>query len=647
MPVYAGLDVNPYEAHSKSSTFSVTIIREDNTRRVFQAVRSTALANLIKQHHVDVVAFDNLAELAPILNKFTFELSGLEKSVEFVEVAHDEPLEVKSQRLGLFGGGKLSPQLASEMVAVLARMGHGKRVDLFSPKTVIRVVRRRVPGSGGSSTLRFKRNVETQIKYLKSKIEDKLRAAKLDYDVYARESTGGYSSVSFIVYSDPKSLRGVVYPFVGRDYAVKLERVQTRFRYREPRSISRPIIVGYDPGITTGIAVLDVSGSLLGVMSARNFDRTEVVSFCSRYGSPVVVATDVSDPPDAVKRLCSAFGAKLFLPTEDMSVEEKRELVRRFGAYVKTTHERDAVASAIKAYTFYSKLFDSIKERAVSDGLSSHLLELIRSVLNGKNIDVALSEIRSKYELQETAQPRLQPSQTEPQPSYIEQLETELSLLRARLIDAESRAAKAEERSLTLEGKIKSVLNEKEAALRRDRELVNLEFRVGELTKMLDESQVRLRSLEAVISGLAQAIRSVAEGKVVAVRIIDDLSRSTIEKCLNDSNVKVELVFVRNPNHWEPEGITLLKKRGVLGIIVEGERPLAPPVFEEYELPLVGGVEAGFQEVHPAGVGLVSVDTIRIVRDRLRELQQKNKEKKLEALRKLLDSSNELGGAPL
>jgi len=108
--------------------------------------------------------------------------------------------------------------------------------------------------------------------------------------------------------------------------------------------------------------------------------------FAQGYGSPVVVATDVSDPPDAVKRLCSTFGAKLFLPPEDMGVEEKRELVRRFGVHVKTTHERDAVAAAIKAYTFYSKLLDSIKQRAVSDGLSSHLLELIRSVLNGKNI---------------------------------------------------------------------------------------------------------------------------------------------------------------------------------------------------------------------------------------------------------------------
>jgi len=32
-----------------------------------------------------------------------------------------------------------------------------------------------------------------------------------------------------------------------------------------------------------------------------------------------------------------------------------------------------------------------------------------------------------------------------------------------------------------------------------------------------------------------------------------------------------------------------------------------------------------------------------MIRDRLRELQQKNKEKKLEALRKLLDSSKRVG----
>ncbi|MEM0271131.1 MAG: DUF460 domain-containing protein [Thermoprotei archaeon] len=647
MPVYAGLDVNPYEAHSKYSTFSVTILKEDGAKKFFQAVKSIGLASLIKQHHVDVVAFDNLAELAPVLNKLTFELSRIERNVEFVEVAYDESLEAKSQRLGLFSGGKLSPQLASEMVALLASRGQGKKVDLFAPKTVIRIVRRRVPGSGGSSSLRFKRNIETQIKYLKSKIEDKLRAAQLDYDVYARESTGGYSSVSFIIYSDPKSLRGVVYPFVGRDYAVKLERVQARFRYKQPLVSSRPIVVGYDPGITTGVAVLDVSGSLLGVMSARNFDRTEAVSFCSRYGTPVIVATDVSEPPEAVRRLASSFGAKLFLPPDDISVEEKRELVRRFGFQVKTTHERDAAAAAIKAYTFYSKLFDAIKQRTASDGLSAHLLEVIRFVLNGKNIDAALSDVRAKYELQESVQPRPQPSTTGPQPAYVNQLENEISLLRARLVDAESRAARAEERSLELEGKIKAIINEREATLRRDRELMNLEFRVAELTKMLDESQIRLKSLEAVISSLIQAVRRVAEGQAVAVKVIDDLSKSTVEKYLDDPNVKVDLVYVRNPNYWEAEGIMALKKHGILGVIVGGEKPLSPPVFDEYELPVVGGIEAGFQEVPTSGAGLANIEVIKIVRERLRELQQKNKEKKLEALRKLLKNSQFSADTPV
>jgi predicted RNase H-like nuclease (RuvC/YqgF family) len=641
MTVYAGLDVNPYGAHSKSSTFSVTIIRGDETQRSFQSVRSNSLSSLIKQNHVDVLAFDNLAELAPVLSRLTFELSKLERTVEFVEVAHDEPLEVKCQRLGLFGGGKLPPQLASEMVAKLARMGHGKKLDLFSPKTVIRVVRRRVPGSGGSSTLRFKRNVEAQIKFLKGRIEAKLKAAKLDYDVYVRESTGGYSSATFIVYSDSGSLRGVVYPFVGRDYAVKVEKIQARFRYKEPSRSSRPLIVGYDPGITTGIALVDLSGSLLSAMSARNFDRTDAVSFCTKYGSPVIVATDVSAPPDAVKRLGAAFGAKLFVPSEDLSVEEKRELVRRLNVQVKTTHERDAAAAAIKAYGFYSKLLNALKQRAASEGLSPHILELVRSVLNGKNIETAISELRSKYELNEAPQPKHPQPVAEDQAMYSKHLETELSLLRARLLDAESRAIKAEERSLELENKVKSLLSEREAALRRDREIVNLEFRLTELTKILEEARVSQRALEAVVASLIEALRKLSTGRVIAVRAVDDLSRSTIEKLFSEQNSRAEVLFVRNPNNWDAEGLAQLRGYGVQGIIVHGEAPVVPPAFEDHEIAVIGGGGVGVQEIPTADTVLVNTDALRLIREKVRDLQQRNKEKKIAALRRLLEDAGD------
>jgi len=636
MAIYAGLDVNPSEAHTKNSTFCVTILFEDNTKKVFHDVKATSLAYLIKQNQVEVVAFDNLAELVPVLTKLMFELSTLERNIEFVEVAYDQPLEVKSQKLGLFGGGKLSPQLASEVVAKIAKMGYGKKIDLFAPKTVIKIVRRRVPGSGGSSSLRFKRNVETQIKYLKGKIEAKLKSSNLDYDVYARESTGGYSSVTFVVYSDPSSLRSVVYPYVGRDYAVRVERFSARFRYKEPKFELRPIVVGYDPGITTGISVLDLSGRVLGFMSARNFDRSEVISYCAKYGSPVVVATDVSTPPDAVKKLCAAFGAKLFTPAEDLSVEEKRELVRRFGVQFKTTHERDALAAAIKAYIFYSKLFEAIKQKAASEGVSTHILELVRVVLDGKNVDSAIAELRAKYEIREAPKPRAPPLQNAAQ-SDVEQLEKEISLLRARLIDAESRALKAEERSKELEAKLKSVLNEKEISIRRDRELANLEFRVSELAKALEESQVKLKTLEAINVNLVEAIRKVAEGRVLLIRILDDLSKSSVERCLSDQASKVEMVYVRNPNHWDLEGLALLKKRGVIGIVVAGQRPVSLPVFYDYELPLLGAAEVGFQEVPSSDAGLVGLEALKVARERLKEVEQKNREKKLESLKRLLE----------
>lgn len=639
MVVYAGLDVNPYEAHTKNATFSVTVLRDDDTKKVFREVRAANLASIIRNNDVDVVAFDNLAELVPVLNRLTFELSTLERNVEFVEVAYDEPLEVKSKKLGLFEGGKLSPEQASEMVARLARMGCGKRLDLFSPKTVVKIVRRRVPGSGGSSSQRFKRNVEAQIKYLKNRIEAKLKSSKLDYDVYARESTGGFSSVTFVVYADPESLRGVVYPYVGRDYAVRVERFHAKFRYREPRTNPRPIIVGYDPGITTGIAVVDITGNVLAAMSARNFDRTEAVAYCARYGSPIVVATDVSAPPEAVKKLSAAFGAKLFVPAVDLSVEEKRELVRRFGAQPKTTHERDALASAFKAYMFYSRLFEAVRIKAANEGLSTHTLEIVRAVLEGKNVEAAISEVRSKYEVQEEVKPKPKTPTPENQAAS-SQLSLEIDLLRARLVDAESRAVRAEERMLELEAKLRSLINEREAAIRRDRELMSLQLRVSELTKMLEESQVRLKSLEGVIEDLAEAIGRVAEGKALAVKVLDDLSKQTIERSLGEQDRRIDVVFARNPNRWDPEGLAMLKRRGVLGIIVQGDRPAAPPAFEEHELPLIGSAEVGFQELPSAKAGLVSFEVLKIARERLKELQQKNRERKLEALRRLLEGSS-------
>jgi predicted RNase H-like nuclease (RuvC/YqgF family) len=637
MTTYAGIDTNPSEAHTASSTFAVTILKEDGAKSFLRNVQSNSLAKLVRAYKIDVLAFDNLAEIAPVLNRLVFELSKIERTVEFIEVASEESLEVKATRLGLFRGNKLGPQQASEIVAKLAKMGQGKKLDFFSPKTIVRIVRRRVPGSGGSSTLRFKRNIETQIKYLAIRIRDKLKDAKLDFDVHVRESTGGYSSATFVVYSPSEELRRIVYPSISRDYAVRVEKVQAKYRHKEPLKPQRPIIVGYDPGVTTGVAILDLDGSVLSVLSARNLDRTDVAEHCVKFGKPVVVSTDVSNPPEAVKKLSSAFGAKLFYPLENMTIEEKRDLVRRFDSQnkVRTSHERDSLAAAAKAFTFYAQLFENTKQKAVTEGLGSHLLEVIEAVLNGKNVAATLNEIRMRYAVVEAPKALSVPASMRAYDN-LKELEAEMSLLRARLVDAESRAVKLMEQNTELEVRLNNLLNEKDQSLRKEREVANLELRLTETLKKLEETEVKLRVSNALMQKTLGLIMDAAYGRLAFVKILDNMTRSHVSDVFSSSTGRKELVYVRNPSSWDKEGIALLKKNNVVGIVISEAQPGVPPALEEQELPVLSAKATEFSEIHAGSVGTIRAEALHLALEKRKELEERNKVRKIEELRRLL-----------
>jgi predicted RNase H-like nuclease (RuvC/YqgF family) len=633
MVVFAGLDANPAEAHSAHSTFSLTVIDEDGAKRTYKEVRADQLVRMIQENGVNVLAFDNLAELAPFLNRLVFELSKLERNVDFVEVAYDEPLESKAQKLGLKVEGRLSPTASSEVVAELAKRGLGKKLDFFAPKTLIKIVRRRVPGSGGSSTLRFKRNIETQIKFLAHRIKEKLERAKLDFDHHVRESSGGYSSAVFVVYTPVENLRGIVYSSVSRDYAVKVERVHTKFKYKPPANPQRPLIVGYDPGMTTGLAILDTEGNLLALYSSKNFDRMDVASFCLRYGKPVIVSTDVCTPPQAVKKLSSSFGAKMFYPPQDLSVQEKRELVRRFDSQkIKNTHERDALAAAAKAYLFYSQLLRNTKQKTTLEGISAHFLEVLELVLNGKSVTAAISEIKEKYAVQEApkAQPQVSQSFVE---SRVKELESELELLKARVLEYERRIVELNEQKNSLEAKITTLLNERDQSLRKEREVAILEQRLNALQKMLEEEQTKLKAQNVLFERLLWMVKQSVNGKLLFVNILEDLTLSSVSAVCTK---KQEVLYVKKPSSFDKEALALLKKAGVLGLIVPEKEVSTPFVFEEIEMPLVSVSRVEFYELPGVNVGAVSSDVIKTISEEKKELQKRVRARKMEELRRML-----------
>lgn len=157
--------------------------------------------------------------------------------------------------------------------------------------------------------------------------------------------------------------------------------------------MQQPIIVGLDPGITVGLAILDLKGNILSLTSRRDMQRSDVIKEIDEYGRPIIIACDVKPAPDSVEKIASTFGSKLFSPEDDLSVNEKVELTK--GIKLKDDHQQDALASAIKAYRSYRKVIEKIEqtlERANQMDLFSEVV--IRMLREGtENVSDVVNKI--------------------------------------------------------------------------------------------------------------------------------------------------------------------------------------------------------------------------------------------------------------
>ncbi len=121
-------------------------------------------------------------------------------------------------------------------------------------------------------------------------------------------------------------------------------------------------IIGFDPGVTSGVAVLSLEGETIFSGSFRNSRLEEIVEKISNIAQPLIVATDVSPPSNSASRLARMFGATLYYPTISMTVAEKQSMTS--GAGVEDLHQRDALASAIAAYKAYRPMIEKIRQKS-------------------------------------------------------------------------------------------------------------------------------------------------------------------------------------------------------------------------------------------------------------------------------------------
>lgn len=118
------------------------------------------------------------------------------------------------------------------------------------------------------------------------------------------------------------------------------------------------LIAGIDPGMMTAVAVVDVESAFYQAYSSRNFSFSEVCDYLVSVGEPIIISVDTMHAPETVKRVAAAFSSRLYYPKRDLYIGEKRRITA--GKALKNDHERDALAAALHAKSFFSPLFDKV-----------------------------------------------------------------------------------------------------------------------------------------------------------------------------------------------------------------------------------------------------------------------------------------------
>jgi hypothetical protein len=171
--------------------------------------------------------------------------------------------------------------------------------------------------------------------------------------------------------------------------------------------VKEPIIVGYDPGTTAALAIMNTRGKILFLKSKRGFKKGEIIDIITDIGKPLIIAGDKRPLPKSVEKMARTLGCKPFYLRKSLSVTEKNWIVHDFLKQLKDDHEKAALSSAFNAFRHYSKVFKRTHEILEAKGMSNLYDRIVEATVTGEveNITEAINRmLSSEVKLPETTQ---------------------------------------------------------------------------------------------------------------------------------------------------------------------------------------------------------------------------------------------------
>ncbi len=607
--VIFGLDILGRTIKGNSSTlFSLVVLTENHIDKYPKITRQMLFRKLYDLKP-DYVAMDNIFELTPNAQGVVRFLEKIPAITSLIQVTGNprtgmEKLQVLANKHEIkkdlsfpHTAQKLNSLETAEICARLCQKHVGYEILAFEDEIRIVISKKKSHGKGGWSAPRYERISKSAVNQAATEVERILRQYNVTWEFYEYPQRRVYLVLldMELITEIKSSVKSLTTDLVR----VTLERITKPTLDFQPLDVNlapeahplKNVIVGIDPGTTTGIAVLDImNGYVLYLGSKRECGISEIIRISSKYGKVVCIAADVIPVPATVEKIAKMTGAKIFSPTTLVSSAQKREYLHDFrnitSQFVSghlNSHERDALFGALKAF---NNLRDQISkiQRTIHESypeLISNLNEIQRLVLGGNSISNAINLVSEKKTVLES------PLRDDGKDHLTNVLKDENEKLQLKIeavydelnqLDKEANYWRNLARENTLEiKKLKDKL-EKDALANANRihqkisEAVTRE--VGRIRTENQELRRRIRSNEQEMEKLKQIKNFWVKGREIPLKVIKSFSEDSIRDTERNYGLhEGDIVLVLNPTGGGAQTAQKLIDLGIRGILIPKDGP--------------------------------------------------------------------------
>ncbi|MEZ0290013.1 MAG: DUF460 domain-containing protein [Sulfolobales archaeon] len=559
--VVAGIDLFRGSVLSREGAYySVCIMSRDRVLYEGEDLSLPKLLRILHEYKPKYIVLDNLYELAPDQKGFNKILSLMPSSSEIILATYDpvegyRELREIASKYGLYDLRKKPDSLSTaRILARLGLLGVGFKIRVWEESVRIIVSRNRSSRAGGSSEDRFKRASRAYVLRITRKIKDSLDRAGIPYEMIIRRSSGGIERAVFLVNASRDKLAGIVRPMKGRYVRVVIKPTVRSILNLPKETLTQriPIIVGIDPGINYGIAIIDLNGIIQATYTIPSGDLSIIIPRITKHGSPIVIATDKKPTPESVRRIASIFGAKVYEPDYIPSDSEKESLIRDLNYKPLTTHERDALYAAISFYRRIQSKLQQIDRIVRELNLKIDTSRVKSDVIKGLDIASAIERVFEEL-LQETETRgeiviRDFIKELIASDSRIKRLEEEYNKILVENKRLRERVNELNRLSTALQLELEFLKREIKSDVLRDREVSLLSERLNICLNNTRDLQEAIEFLKREIESLKNKILEASEGRYISMSVVREPRELTKENIdlltftLKDRDIRMTII---------------------------------------------------------------------------------------------------------